>query len=353
MTDDNIYKDKDFAIYCLTLYFRGNKQDLSIALADLKASNKTAVEFLEQFFQRKNEDKEAITKQINEWKRTYKKKKKLRISFRKLLLPIGILVLFAAGYFAWKAIAAGDPVKEPENPDRLYVITTSGFRARNTPSSPGGNRKYFRYGDTVTNLHDTLNGWVKFSSQEKLQYGPSKYFATESVFRAHDSLFADFHYLPSLETINSKAAFCIREFIDRSLHSSVKEWHIPLQSLEIKPARHAVLSLPRAVDYVKVDGEGELEKYHLLLVSRRQIQSPDSINHYALLLELLPNGSVIRRADFPLSIAETSCYITVNNVDRFLRGNINGNVFLRTDKERLLRLNWTKGMEAPKWEWME
>jgi hypothetical protein len=353
MTDDYIYKDKDFGIYCLTLYFRGNKQDLSIALAELKASSKSSVDFLEQFFQRKNEEKEAIDKQISEWKKTYRTKKKLTVSFRRLLLPIAILLLLTGGYFAWKALAADDRGKEPENPHRLYVITTSGFRARNAPSSPGGSRKFFRYGDTVTNLYDTLNGWLKFSSQEKLQYGPSKYFATENVFKAHDSLFAGFHFLPSLETINSKAAFCIREFIDKSLHSSVKEWHIPLQSLDAKPARHAVLSLPRAVDYVKVDGEGELEKYHLLLVSRRHVRSTDSINHYALLLELLPNGSVIKRADFPLSIPEAGCYITVNNVDRFLRGNINGNVFLRTDKEKLLRLNWSKGMEAPKWEWIE
>ncbi|MET0462059.1 MAG: hypothetical protein ABW007_02860 [Chitinophagaceae bacterium] len=353
MPDENIYNEKDFGIYCLTLYFRGNKKDLSIALSELKASPKTSVEFLEQFFQRKNEEKEAVAQQIDQWKRTYRRKQKFSVSLKKLILPVAILILLTGGYFAWKAIAADDIQKEPEYPDRLYVITTSGFRARNNPSSPGGSRKFFRYGDTVTTLHDTLNGWLKFSSQEKLQYGPLKYFATESVFKAHDSLFADFHFLASLETINSKAAFCVREFIDKSLHSSVREWHIPLQSLDIKPARHAVLSLPRAIDHVKVDGEGELEKYHLLLVSRRNVRSADSINHYALLLELLPNGSVIKRADFPLAIAEHSCYMTVNNVDKFLRGNINGNVFLRTDKEKLLRLNWSKGMEAPKWEWME
>jgi hypothetical protein len=353
MTDDNIYKEKDFAVYCLTLYFRGNKKDLDIALSELKTGNKTSIEFLEHFFQRKNEEKEAVEKKITEWKRSYKKKKSFGGLFKKLLIPLGVLILAAIIYFSWKAICTDNVKEEKGDQDRLYVITTSGFRARITPSSPGGARRYFRYGDTVRNLHDTLNGWLKFSYQDKPQYGPVKYFATEKVFRAHDSLFADFHFEPSLETINSKAAFCIREFIDKSLRSSVREWYIPLQSLDIKPARHAVLSLPRAVDYVKVDGEGELEKYHLLLVSRRKVGSADSINHYALLLELLPNGSVIKKADFPLSIPETSCYITVNNVDRFLRGNITGNVYLRTDKEKLLKLNWSKGMEAPKWEWME
>lgn len=353
MTDDSIYKEKDFAVYCLTLYFRGNKKDLDIALNELKTGNKNSIEFLELFFQRKNEEKEAVEKKITEWKRTYKKKKSYKGFLKKLLIPLGILLLAAVSYLSWKAIAANDKKEQPVDPDRLYVITTSGFRARNSPSSPGGARRYFRYGDTVANLHDTLNGWLKFSFQDKQQYGPVKYFATEKIFKAHDSLFADFHFRPSLETINSKAAFCIREFIDKSLHSSVKEWYIPLQSLDLKPARHAVLSLPRAVDHVKVDGEGELEKYHLLLVSRRKVESADSVNHYALLLELLPNGSVIRKADFPLSIAEPNCYITVNNVDRLLRGSINGNVYLRTDRAKLLRLNWSKGMEAPKWEWME
>jgi hypothetical protein len=70
-------------------------------------------------------------------------------------------------------------------------------------------------------------------------------------------------------------------------------------------------------------------------------------------LEVLPNGSVIKKEDFPLTVTDKSCYMTVNNVDRFLRGNLNGNVFLRTDSKRLLRLNWSKGMESPKWEWME
>lgn len=353
MTTDDKYKDKAFAEYCLKKYFRGNKTDLALALAELRSGDKNSIEFLESFFRRKNEDHEATQRQIGQWKREFDRKISIGGLSRKLIIPMMVTGILCVAYFAWRFIASDDHHSSEASHDRLYVITTSGFRAHATPASRGGYRRYFKYGDTVTNLHDTLNGWLKFSHEEKPLYGPSKYFATEDVFLKHDSLFKDFHYNASLETINSKAAFCVREFIDRSLHSSVKEWHVPLQSLQIRPARHAVLSLPRAVDHVKVEGEGELEKYHLLLVSRRNIHSPDSVNHYALLLELLPNGSVIKKEDFPLTTGDTSCYISVENVDRYLRGIITGNVFLRTESKKLLRLRWSKGMESPKWEWME
>lgn len=353
MNAEEKYQGTKFAEYCLARYYRGNKKDLALAITELRSGNKNSIEFLEQFFQRRNEDKETIDRKIAEWKKEFERKRSFGKISRKAIIPVLAILVLAAGYFTWKYVAGANDHSQNKNPDRLYVITTSGFRAHATPASKGGYRRYFKYGDTVTNLHDTLNGWLKFSQQEKTLYGPSKYFVTEDVFLKHDSLFKDFHYNTSYETINSKAAFCIREFIDKSLHSSVKEWHIPLQSLNIKPARHAVLSVPRAVDYVKVTGEGELEKYHLLLVSRRNVRSADSVNHYALLLELLPNGSVIKKEDFPLSIADASCYITVDNVDKYLRGIINNNVYLRTETKKILRLNWSKGMEAPKWEWIE
>lgn len=348
----DLYTDKKFAEYCLNRYYRGNKSDLAFALKELQSGNKNSLEFLQQFFQRKNEDVEVAKQRIESWKNEYARKNSWNKLKKNSLIFVIALLLITGGYLTWNYIAGRNRIK-PVNHDRLYVITTSGFRARSRPNTPGGYRRLMKYGDTVTNLHDTSSGWLKFDYQQKTLYGPPKYFATEDVFRMQDSLFPNYHYDGSLETINSKTAFCVREFIIQTLRSSVKGWHIPLQFLHTRPARHAVLSVPKVVDRVRVEGEGELEKYHLLLVSRRNIQSRDSINHYALLLELLPNGSVIRKSDFPLYVADQSCYITIENVDRFLRGNITGNVYLRAESKILLRLVWSKAMESPRWEWVD
>jgi hypothetical protein len=115
---------------------------------------------------------------------------------------------------------------------------------------------------------------------------------------------------------------------------------------------HAVLSMPKKIDFVSVAGEGTLEKYHLLLLSRRNIVSADSVNHYVLLLELLPNGSVIKKEDFPIATADTSCYIAIGNFDNFLKGMVNNNIYLRTADRKILRLT-SQAKEAPKWEWVD
>ena len=353
MMNDQKYLEKDFAVYCLTQYYQRNKTDLALALAELKQSDKKPVEFLQQFLNRKNEDADAITARIAQWKKEYAARRRMSNILKKIRLPIVLIMLVLAGYFIWKNTSRTAEQTEDPNRDTLYVITTSGFRARETAAGGPGPRRFFQYGDTVTNLHDTVNGWMKFSHQDKILFGPSKYFVSEQQFRRYDSLFKDYHYNKPMEPVNSKAAFCVYDFIDRSLHASVRDWYIPLQPLMKNQANHAVLSLPEKVDYVTVEGEGKLEKYHLLLLSRRNIVSPDSVNHYVLLLELLPNGSVIKKEDFPLAIADETCYISIQNFDRFFRGIVNNNVYLRTADKKILKLAWVNTMEAPKWEWIE
>lgn len=353
MMDDKKYLEKEFAVYCLTQYYQRNKTDLKLALAELQQSDKKPVDFLQQFLNRKNEDAETISARIAQWKKEYAVRRQTCIVLKKLRMPLLLVVFALAGFFIWKNASRTAEQREDPDRDKLYIITTSGFRARETATGGPGYRRFFQYGDTVTNLHDTLNGWMKFSHQNKILYGPSKYFATEKLFLKYDSLFKDYHYNRLLEPVNSKAAFCVYDFIDKNLHSSVKEWHIPLQSLMKNQVNHAVLSLPEKIDYVNVEGEGTLEKYHLVLLSRRNIMSGDSINHYMLLLELLPNGSVIKKEDFPLAIPDQHCYVSIQNLDRFFRGIVNNNVYLRTSDKKILKLAWRKGMEAPKWEWIE
>lgn len=353
MIREEKYLAKEFAVYCLTRYYKYNHIDLRLALTELKQSNKNPIEFLQQFLQRKNEDTDAIAQRIADWKKSYAKREARKSFFRKLKTPLLLIILVSAGYFIWQYIDQKKEEKKEINRDTLYVITTSGFRAHDTPAMVRSYRRFFQYGDTVTNLHDTVNGWLKFSHRNSVLYGPSKYFVTEDLFMKYDSLFKNYHYNKFLETVNSKAAFCVYDFIVNNLHSSVKDWHIPLQPLSKRQMNHAVLSMPKKIDFVNVAGEGMLEKYHLLLLSRRDIVSADSVNHYVLLLELLPNGSVIKKEDFPIAVADTACYIAIEDFDNFLRGTVRNNIFLRTAERKILRLTWQDAKEAPKWEWME
>lgn len=352
MIREEKYLAKEFAVYCLTRYYKYNHIDLRLALAELKQSNKNPIEFLQQFLQKKNEDTDAIAQRISEWKKAYAKREARKSFYKKLKIPLLLIILGAAGYLIWLNTGRRPEQKEEINKDTLYVITTSGFNAHDAPAMGRSYRQFFQYGDTVTNLHDTVNGWLKFGHRNAVLYGPAKYFVTEDLFMKYDSLFKNYHYNKFLETVNSKAAFCVYDFIDKSLHSSVKDWHIPLQPLSKRQMNHAVLSMPKKVDFVNVTGEGALEKYHLLLLSRRNIVSGDSVNHYVLLLELLPNGSVIKKEDFPIATADTSCYIAIENFDNFLRGVVNNNIYLRTTDRKILRLT-SKVKEAPKWEWID
>jgi len=353
MIREEKYLAKEFAVYCLTRYYKYNHIDLRLTLSELKQSNKNSIEFLQQFLQRKNEDTESIARRIAEWKKDYAKREARRVFIQKLKIPLLLIALATAGYFIWQYLADRPKRTKEVNRDTLYVITTSGFRAHDTPAMVRSYRRFFQYGDTVTNLHDTVNGWLKFGHRNTVLYGPAKYFVTEDLFMKYDSLFKNYHYNKFLETINSKAAFCVYDFIVNNLHSSVRDWYIPLRPVSKRQMDHAVLSMPRKVDFVNVEGEGSLEKYHLLLLSRRNIVSADSVNHYVLLLELLPNGSVIKKEDFPINIADTSCYIAIGNFDKFLNGIVNNNIYLRTAERKILRLTWHDTKEAPKWEWEE
>lgn len=144
----------------------------------------------------------------------------------------------------------------------------------------------------------------------------------------------------------------MNDFIHQNLRSSAEDWYIPLQARSRNQTKHTILSMPKAIDSVTVQHEGVLEKYHLMLISRRNGPIPDSINHYVLLLELLPNGAVIKKEDFPVKTEESECYISIDDFDIYAKGVITNNVFLKTNENSLLRFIWSDPKDQPKWEWI-
>jgi hypothetical protein len=347
-------KENNFILFCLKKYFGKNIAGYIQATGELQNWNKNRDEFLHDFLLKRNLSTDELNIKIEKWKKEFgiKNRRGEYKSFLKRAAPFIFLLLFAI--FFWKLFLIRPiPAVQIES-DKLFVITTSGFCAHDLPSLRSPCKEKLEYGDTVTDMRDTINGMLRVSKNNRILYGPAKYFITEKLFHRYDSLFEGFRFNQRLEKVNSKIMFCVYDFIHSIIHSNTIEWEIPLHPWMARQLSYGELSIPGNLAAVKIKDEGALERFHVVLVARRGRKMHDSVNYHLLLLELLPEGEVIRKLDFPLSIVESPCFIAVKNLDRFRRGVINGNVYLQAaGRKNIVNITWDASQSEPVFSWSQ
>ncbi|HYF32530.1 MAG TPA: hypothetical protein VD993_15505 [Chitinophagaceae bacterium] len=271
---------------------------------------------------------------------------------------IGLVVLLiGGGIIYWQQWGKAELQDEQADTDKLVVITTTGLLTRKHPSTIGP-WIALSYGDTVTNMY-TTGKWLKLKKGDTICYAPPSFLTTPYKFSQFDSLFEGYHYRyrPNRETINSKISMSLLDFVSRSLPGGLQEWYVPLEERRLNALVHASLTLPKPKVYIP--DEGRVEKFHFIVITRRDTVVKDSVNSYLLLMSITEDGEVIRDDIFPVNYNSTAGRVIIQSFRRFETGDVENNVYFADGNKIILRLTMVQQKKgdssylAPRWVWHE